>query len=370
MKVAIVQEWLVSVGGSDKVTRDLLDLFPGSDLFTIVYEDKTLKELGIRVNRIHTTFLQKSNFLRKHFRSFLPLFPYLVEQFDLSDYDIIISSSHTVAKGVITGPNQLHICYCHSPVRYAWDKYHEYLRDHGLKSGFKNLIVRYTLHRLRLWDVVSSNRVDYFIANSHFVSRRIKKYYNRDSKVIYPPIEVDKFSLNEDKHDYFVTASRLVPYKRINIIIEAFNKMPEKRLLVIGDGPEMKRLKSIANDNVELLGYIREEELITKIGSAKAFVFAAEEDFGMLPVEAQACGTPVIAFNRGGARESVVDGLTGIFFEEQTSESIINAVERFDKMSFDYKIIRKQSEKFSTDSFKESIREYVLTKYKDFQSGF
>ena len=161
-----------------------------------------------------------------------------------------------------------------------------------------------------------------------------------------------------------------MPYKRIDIIIEAFNKMPEKRLLVIGDGPEMKRLKSIANDNVELLGYIREEELITKIGSAKAFVFAAEEDFGMLPVEAQACGTPVIAFNRGGARESVVDGLTGIFFEEQTSESIINAVERFDKMSFDYKIIRKQSEKFSTDSFKESIREYVLTKYKDFQSGF
>ena len=370
MKVAIVQEWLVSVGGSDKVTRDLLNLFPGSDLFTIVYEDKTLKELGIRANRIHTTFLQKSNFLRKHFRSFLPLFPYLVEQFDLSDYDIIISSSHTVAKGVITGPNQLHICYCHSPVRYAWDKYHEYLRDHGLKSGFKNLIVRYTLHRLRLWDVVSSNRVDYFIANSHFVSRRIKKYYNRDSKVIYPPIEVDKFSLNEDKHDYFVTASRLVPYKRIDIIIEAFNKMPEKRLLVIGDGPEMKRLKSIANDNVELLGYIREEELITKIGSAKAFVFAAEEDFGMLPVEAQACGTPVIAFNRGGARESVVDGLTGIFFEEQTSESIINAVERFDKMSFDYKIIRKHSEKFSTDSFKKSIREYVLTKYKDFQSGF
>ncbi|WP_446918127.1 glycosyltransferase, partial [Klebsiella pneumoniae] len=250
------------------------------------------------------------------------LMPFAVEQLDVTKHEVVLSSSHAVSKGVITGPDQLHISYIHSPIRYAWDLQHQYLRESGFDKGVKGFLAKWFLHKIRLWDVRTSNGVDHFIANSHFISRRIKKVYGRSSDVIYPPVDVESFNLMEDKDNYYLTASRLVPYKRVDLIVEAFGHMPEKKLLVIGDGPEMEKIKAKAKANVVILGYQSNEAMIEYMQRAKAFVFAAEEDFGITPVEAQSCGTPVIAFGKGGALETVrpygVSNPTGVFFYNQT----------------------------------------------------
>jgi glycosyltransferase involved in cell wall biosynthesis len=295
--------------------------------------------------------------------------PLAIEQFDLSAYDLILSSSHAVAKGVITGANQLHICYCHSPIRYVWDLTHQYLRESGLTKGLKGWLAKYILHRLRIWDARTANGVDEFIANSHYIARRIKKTYGRAAEVIYPPVEIDKFALRQEKEDFYFTLSRMVPYKKINMIVEAFSGMPEKRLIVAGDGPDFKKIRALAGPNVELVGYQPTDAIIDYMQRAKAFVFAAEEDFGIVPVEAQACGTPVIAYGRGGALETVISGISGLFFDEQTPESLRDAIARFEKHygDFDPSLIRANALQFSADKFRENFRSFASEKIKEFE---
>lgn len=362
MKVAIIQEWLTTIGGSEKVVKEIASIFPDADLFALVAIDSTVKELNLQNHKLHTSFIQKLPLAKSKWRIYLPLFPLAVEQFDLRGYDIIISSNHAVSKGVLTNSDQLHITYCHSPIRYAWDLHHQYLEEDGLGFGPKGLMARYFLHRIRIWDWLSSRRPDYFVSNSNFIAARIKKIYQRESVTIYPPIEVDSFKLEINKKDFYVTSSRMVSYKKMDLIVEAFSKMPDKRLIVIGDGPEYKKIKSNSTSNVEFKGYLAFDQLIIYLQQAKAFIFAAIEDFGMLPVEAQACGTPVIAYGKGGSLETVVDATTGILFWEQTAQSIVEAVIRFETMNFDPVQIRLHAEKFSTQRFKDEFLSFVINK--------
>jgi glycosyltransferase involved in cell wall biosynthesis len=365
MRVAIVQERLMSVSGSDKVAKAIFDVFPEADIYTLVAKKSVCEELGFDYSKINTSIIQRFPFGESKYRGYLPFMPFVIEQFNLNAYDVVISSSHTVAKGVLTREDQLHICYCHTPVRYAWDLYHEYMRNEDLSKGIKGLFAKYVLHRIRQWDVLSSFRVDYFISNSNYVAKRIKKMYGRDSVTIYPNIDVNFFTLCTEKKDYYLASSRLVGYKKIDLVVEAFNRMPDKKLIVTGDGPELRKIMQIARENVQIKGFQTIENLRETMQKAKALVFAADEDFGMIPVEAQACGTPVIAFGRGGCLETVREGETGLFFYEQSVDAIIDAVNRFEKMSFDYKKIRDHSERFSEERFKKEIKEYVLDKYNN-----
>jgi glycosyltransferase involved in cell wall biosynthesis len=289
-----------------------------------------------------------------------------IESFNLKNYDLIFSSSHAVAKGTRTRKDQLHICYCHSPMRYAWDEADYYLQEANLTSGFKGIISKAVLKYLRKWDLKSAKNVNYFIANSNHIAKKIKRIYNRDADVIYPPVDTQKFSLVTEKDDFYLTASRLVPYKRIDLIVDAFANMLDKKLVVIGSGPEKDKILSKATPNVDVIGYQDFESLKSYMQKAKAFVFAAEEDFGIIVVEAMACGTPVIALNKGGAAESVINGETGILFPEQTVESIIEAVKSFEPISdsINYAEIRRHSEKFSRKTFEEKIKNFVDNKYK------
>ncbi|MBS1528207.1 MAG: glycosyltransferase, partial [Bacteroidetes bacterium] len=261
MKVAIVHEWLTVIGGSENVFREIAGLFPDADLYTLIARDKTIKELGLENRNLTTSFLQGLPFAKKKYRNYLPLFPLAVEQFDLSGYDLIISSSHAVAKGVLTHSGQVHVCYCHSPMRYAWDLYYQYLTESGLNSGVKGFFAKLVLHRIRQWDMASVNRVDYFIANSNYVGKRIKKVYNRESVTIYPNVATENFEVSFERDDFYVTCSRLVPYKKIDLVVKAFNRMPDKKLYVIGDGPDFKKVKDIAGVNVIMLGYQSFNEL-------------------------------------------------------------------------------------------------------------
>jgi glycosyltransferase involved in cell wall biosynthesis len=363
MKVAIVHEWFTTYAGSEKVVEQLLKLFPQADIFVTVdflpEEDRAF----LHGHKVTTSFIQKLPFAKKKYRGYLPLMPLAVEQFDLSAYDLIISSSHAVAKGVITGPNQLHISYVHSPMRYAWDLQHQYLRESGLLTGLKGWLAKYLLHRLRLWDLRTANGVDVFVSNSAFIAKRIWKIYRRESVVIYPPVAVDDFALYNDKQDYYLTASRMVPYKKMDLIVSAFCQMPDKQLMVIGDGPDRSKIEALAAgcSNIIFLGYQPSEALKDYMQRAKAFVFAAEEDFGITPVEAQACGTPVIAFGKGGALETIIDGKTGLFFAEQSMESLQEAVERFDQSqeTFLPQVCRANAERFSESVFHERFKQLV-----------
>lgn len=360
LKVAIVHEWFVDYSGSERVVEQMLNLFPQADLYAQVeFLPDDLKGF-IQNKKVTTSFIQKLPKAKTRYRSYLPLMPLAVEQFDLSEYDLIISSSHAVAKGVITGPDQLHICMCYSPMRYAWDLTHQYLKESGLTKGLKSWLARYILHRIRMWDYRTANGVDQFIANSDYIARRIRKVYRRESTVIYPPVDVRNFSLQTEKEDFYLAASRMVPYKKIDIIVEAFAKMPDKKLIVIGDGPELTKIRSKASDNIEFLGFQPTPVLRDYLQRAKAFVFAAEEDFGIIPIEAQACGTPVIAYARGGAQETVIDGITGLFFGRQTANSVIDAIRRFElNRWFEPKKIRANAERFSIERFGRNFKTFM-----------
>lgn len=305
MKTAIVCDWLATVGGAEKVIGDILNCFPDADIFAVIDFVDADKRGFLHNKPVTTTFIQKLPFARSKYRAYLPLMPFAIEQLDVSGYDLIISSSHAVAKGVITGPDQVHISYVHSPMRYVWDLQHQYLRETGLDKKWRGWIARYFLHKLRIWDLRSANGVDHFITNSHFIARRIEKTYRRDAVIIHPAIDTTKFKPGAVKEDFYLTASRLVPYKKIDLIVESFQSLPDKKLVVIGDGPDMEKIKQKAGKNVKMLGYQDGEVLVNHLQAAKAFIFAAEEDFGLLPVEAQACGTPVIAYGKGGALETV-----------------------------------------------------------------
>lgn len=363
-KIAIVHEWFSIVAGSEKVVSELLALYPRADLFALVdfFGDEERKIL--RGKRARASFIQRLPFAKTSFRAYLPLMPLAVEQFDVSAYDVVISSHHAVAKGALTHQNQLHVCYCHSPMRYAWDFYHEYLREAKLDKGLKGLMAKAALHYLRMWDVASANRVDEFVANSHYIARRVKRVYNREATVIYPPVDVDKFELVARKDDYYLAVARFVPYKKVDVILEAFARMPDKKLVLIGDGDRsvLKR----ATRNVEAIGFQPFDALKRHLAAAKAFVYAAEEDFGITLVEAQACGTPVIAFGKGGASETVLDGETGVLFDAQTPESLVRAIERFERMEFDCANIRRNAERFDRAIFAEKMKAFIDEKYRAF----
>ncbi|PJX42560.1 MULTISPECIES: glycosyltransferase family 4 protein [unclassified Klebsiella] len=373
--VGIVADWLVTYAGAERVIKEFLDIFPDSELYSIVDFLQPEARNELHGKNAVTSFIQNLPKSKKNYQKYLPLMPLAIEQLDVSSHDIILSSSHAVAKGILTGPDQLHISYVHSPIRYAWDLQHQYLREAGFNKGIKASIVKYLLHKIRLWDYRTANGVDHFIANSQFISRRIKKVYNRESTVIYPPVDVERFTLNDKKEDYYFTASRMVPYKRIDLIVEAFSKMPEKKLVVIGDGSEIGKVKSKASKNVEILGYQPNHIMLEHMQNAKAFVFAAEEDFGITPVEAQACGTPVIAFGKGGSLETIrplgVDNPTGLFFSEQTIESIISQVNAFEKNSeiFEPENCRLNSLRFSSSRFKNEMDNFIKDKWLKFQES-
>ncbi len=370
IKVAIVHDWLVAYAGAERVLEEIINCYPDADLFSVV-DFIPKNERGFLKNKpVKTSFIQKLPFAKKKYRTYLPFMPLAVEQFDLSGYDIVISSSHAVAKGVITGPDQLHISYVHSPMRYAWDLQHQYLKETGLDRGLKGWLAKRELHKLRMWDLRTANGVDHFLANSRFIARRIWKVYRREATVIYPPVDVDSFSPCKQKEGFFLTASRMVPYKKIDLIAEAFSLMPDKRLYIIGDGPDFDKVKSKAGANVELLGYQPFEVLRNYMQRAKAFVFAAEEDFGIVPVEAQACGTPVIAYGKGGALETVTEGETGLFFDAQTPSSIIEAVKRFEDMKdrFIPSKIREKTLRFSKDRFRQEFSSFVNDAWESFKS--
>ena len=372
MKVAIVQEWLVTVGGSDKVVKAILDVFPDADIYTLVAKKEVCDELGIPWGKVHTSFIQKMPLGTKKHRAYLPLFPFAIEQFDLRGYDVVISSSHCVAKGILTKADQLHICYCHSPIRYCWDMYNEYLEESHLDKGFKSWLVRLMLHPIRQFDAIAGSRVDYYISNSDYVGQRIRKTYRRKATTIHPNIDISNFELCNDKKEYYLASSRLVAYKKIDTIIEAFNQMPDKKLVVIGGGPNLEAYRKLAKDNVTVMGYQPFDVLKDKMQHAKAFVFAADEDFGMIPIEAQSCGTPVIAYGHGGSLETVNGGKTGLFFNEQTPEAIVEAVNRFEAMGsqpFAPADCRQWAEGFSEERFKREIKEFVEEKYEEFKNN-
>ena len=362
MKIAIIHDWLVTNAGAEKVLKNIIDIYPDADIFSLVdfLNEKNRKDV-INERIVKTSFIQKLPFAKNHFRNYLPLFSNAIESFDLSSYDLIISSSWAVAKGVKTTPSQIHISYCHTPIRYAWDLYDEYTSN--IKQP-KKFLVEQTLKRLRKWDIKTLTRVNFFIANSKFVQKRIDKTYKRESTVIYPPVNTNKFILNEKKEDYYLTACRLVPYKKTKLIVEAFNQMSNKKLVVIGNGEEYEIIKKIAKDNIILLGYQEFEQMIKFMQKARAFVYAAIEDFGIVPIEAQACGTPVIALNDGGTAETVIDGVNGVHFQKQTCEDIIDAVKRFELMDFDYKKISLLSKKYSQERFKKEFKLFVDSKIK------
>ncbi|WP_297950376.1 glycosyltransferase family 4 protein [uncultured Campylobacter sp.] len=371
MKKALIHDWFSTYAGAEKCVESFTDIWDDFEIYSLIdFLSGADRDKILKGKRAHTSFIQKLPFAKDKYRNYLPLFPLAIEQFDLSGYDVVLSSSHAVAKGVLTHSNQLHIAYVHTPIRYAWDLYHQYLRESELDRGLKGALAKYFLHKIRLWDASTANRVDHYVANSRYIARRIKKTYGKLSDVIYPPVDVDKFTLREAKEEFYLTASRMVPYKKIDLIVEAFSQT-DKKLLVIGDGPDMAKIKSKAGKNVELLGFADDETMANLMGRAKAFVFAAEEDFGITPVEAQACGTPVICFGRGGARETVIDGESGLYFMEQNTKELLAAVAKFEQNydKFEPVKIRENSLKFSRARFEAEIKSYVEKKYEEFKDG-
>lgn len=368
MKVAIVHEWLVTHAGSERVVEQILGLYPEADLFSLVEFLPEDLRYFIRNKSVKTSFIQRLPFANPHFRQYLPLMPLAIEQFDLSNYDLIFSSNHAVAKGVLTRPDQLHLSYVHTPVRYAWDLQQQYLQGANLKRGVKAGVANLTLHYLRLWDLATANRVDHFIANSRYVAQRIRKTYRRQADVIYPPVAIDRFRAPSQREDFYFTLSRFVPYKRVDVIVEAFTRLGLP-LVVIGGGAGEKQLRAIAGRNVEILGHQSEEAIVHYMQRCRAFVYAAAEDFGISLVEAQAAGAPVIAYGKGGAVETVIPGKTGILFAEQTVESLMTAVRLFESGKFAFEIadLQQNADRFSTDRFRQAFSEYVAQKWSDFQ---
>lgn len=357
MRVAIVHEWLETYAGSERVVEQLLELFPEADLFAVCDFLPEAERGFLRGKRPTTSFIQRLPRAARWFRYYLGLMPIAVEQFDLSGYDLVLSSSHAVAKGVLTGPATLHVSYVHSPMRYAWDLQHQYLRQAGLENGLKGLLTRWLLYRMRAWDHASAARPDLVLANSAWIAERIRKTWRRESTVVHPPVDIEGFPFVAAKGDAYVIASRMVPYKRVDVVVEAFRRMPARRLIVAGDGPEMGRVRAAAGNapNIEFRGRVRQADLVALLQAARAFVFAAEEDFGIGMVEAQACGTPLIAYGRGGATDIVRDGETGVLFPAQSANSLIEAVQRFEALAISPQACRANAERFSRAAFRENM---------------
>lgn len=435
MKVAVVHDWLTQIAGSERVLEEILRLYPDATLFAVIDCVPPEQRGFLQGRAVRTSFIQKFPFARRFYRHYLSLMPLAIEQLDLSGFDLVISSSHAVAKGVLTGPDQLHVSYIHSPMRYAWDLQHQCLRESRMEHGPLSWLARWQLHGLRIWDQRTANGVDHMIANSAFIARRIRKIYRRDATVIYPPVDVEMFTPGapgERAGEFYLTASRVVPHKRMDLIVEAFRQLPDRRLVVIGAGPALKRIRHGAPPNVQFLGYQPVEVLRDHMRRARAFIFAAEEDFGIIPVEAQACGTPVIAFGKGGVTETVVAleqigavnasvakagamadadagywqrgaavsaelgarggsihsmrgsggdhypapvtgqsrAPTGVFFPEQSVESLLAAIALFEanEARFDPVAIRCHAERFAAERFRAELQALITRCWREWQA--
>lgn len=356
MKVALVHDYLNQYGGAERVLEAFCQIFPKAPIYTLLY-DEARTGSAFKKYQVKTSFLQKVPLVKSHHRPFLMLMPLAIEQFDLSEYDLVLSDSASYAKGVITSPRTLHICYCHTPIRYAWDDSHKYIEEFGYPGPVKK-VVPFFMNYIRLWDEQAAQRVDEFIANSHFVAQRIKKYYHKPAKVIHPPVKTNLFYTADKIDDYFLIVGRFLPYKRFDLAIEAFNELGFP-LKIIGDGPDRKKLEQRSKRNIEFVGQVSDEKLKEYYAHCQAFIFPQEEDFGITAVEAMASGRPVIAYQSGGALETIKSGVTGLFFKEQTKESLIEALKKFKSGDFDPKIIRQQAEKFDQEKFKQKIINFI-----------
>jgi glycosyltransferase involved in cell wall biosynthesis len=371
MKIALVHDWLTGMRGGEKCLEMLCELYPQATVYTLLHKKGSVSETISRMD-IRTSFVQNLPFASSRYQKYLPLFPTAIEQFDLREYDLVISSSHCVAKGVITTPDTCHICYCHTPMRYAWEMYYAYFSKNTV-GPLLRWSIPFFMNYLRTWDERSSDRVDHFVANSENVKRRINKHYRRQAEVIYPPVDTDYFDLSSQEGEYYLVASALVPYKRIDLAVSAFNRLGLP-LLVIGEGSEKKRLMKIAAGNVKFINWQAPGSLKGYYQNCRALVFPGEEDFGIVPVEAQACGKPVIAFGRGGAVESVsgvypdqttAHSPTGIFFYPQTEEALIEAVRCSRSIRFKPEKIRENALKFDRRVFKDRMKSFVKAKLKE-----
>lgn len=364
LKVALVHDWLVTMGGAERVLAVMAEMFPEAPIYTLVLDRKNLPPI-LAQREIHTSIIQRLPLATKKYQTYLPFMPMAVEQFDLTDYDLVLSSSHACAKGVITRPDTLHICYCHTPMRYSWEFYHEYLARERV-GGLKKALIVPLLNYLRIWDVVSANRVDYFISNSRAVADRIRKHYRREAVVIHPPVDVSFFlpqpgEGSPDEGEFYLVVSRLVGYKRIDLAIEAFNRLGIP-LAVIGDGPRRHDLERVAKSNITFLGRQSDKVVREYFLRCRAFIFPGEEDFGITPVEAQAAGRPVVAYGQGGVLDTVVDGQTGVLFWEQTVEALIEAVKRIEHVRFDREFIKAHSRQFEKKVFEDKMFKFIEDK--------
>ncbi len=368
MKVAVVHEWLDTWAGSDRAAAQILAIWPQADLFTLVDFLPEADREPFAGRKITTSFLQHFPLARRHFRKYVSLMPRAVESFDLSGYDMVVSSSHAFAKGVRARPGQYHLCYCYTPMRYAWAMEGEYLQDFGLAHGPLGWLARRQLAKLRDWDRAAARRVNDIVAISRFVAGRIRAAYGREAPVIYPPVDVERFAFGERKEEFYVVVSRLVPYKRVDAVVEAFRRMPGRQLVVIGDGPQRAAIASDLPANVRLLGHAPQPVVADHLRRARAFVFAGEEDFGIAPVEALACGTPVIALGRGGLAETVAEGETGVFFPEPRPPAIAEAVLRFEALSPAIRpaLCRESAMRFSESRFRDEFRVFAERGFESF----
>ncbi|GAA5534866.1 glycosyltransferase [Deinococcus aluminii] len=371
MKTAFVHEWLTGgFVGSEKVLAEMWAVRPGSPIYTLVHNPGDFAGTPLEHAEIYTSAIQHWPRGVQNYRTYLPFMPYQIEQFDLTPYDTVISSSHAVAKGVLVGAGQLHISYIHSPIRYAWDLYQQYLREANLTRGVKATLAKMVLHYIRIWDNSTANRVDVFLANSEYVAKRVWRTYRRPARVLYPPVEVARFDHTRPREDFYLAMSRFVPYKKIDLIVETFTRL-DKPLVVIGSGPDFEKVKALAGPNVQLLGRQSDEVVADLMGRCKAFVFAADEDFGIVPVEAQAAGAPVIAYGKGGSLETVVPDRTGVFFGQQSVESLTRAVGLFEERQhlFDAGTIRRHAEQFRPERFRAQFAAILQTAEQAKASG-
>ena len=368
VSTAIVHDWLPVYAGAERVLEQMIHVLPECEIYSLIDFLPDDQRDFLQGKSVKTSFIQRLPLARSKYRFYLPFVPFATDQFNLTGHDIVVSSSYVAAKGVLTSADQIHISYVHSPIRYAWDLHFQYLKEGNLERGLKGFLAKLILHYVRLYDVSTANRVDHYVANSKTVAKRIWKTYRRKAEVIYPPVDTSAFTLCTDKEDFYLTASRLVPYKRIDLLVDAFSQMPDKKLVVIGDGPDYEKIASKATSNVKMLGHVAFDVLRDHMQHAKAFLFAAEEDFGIVPVEAQACGTPVVAFGKGGATETVIAGETGVFFNEQTVKSVCDAVQKFDDLfpRMSLPLIRENALRFSKERFKEEFQNMISRVYANF----
>lgn len=368
MKTAIVCDFLTKFGGAQRVVLALHEIYPEAPIYCLAYDEKGTKGKFKSCRIIESSLGKYPAFIKRKTKLFLPLLPKKIEEFTFENFDMVISSSDSYAHGIITKPSTFHLCYCHTPMRYVWDWYHEYLEENSLSRGLSSLFIRNILHKIRIWDRVAAYRVDRWIANSANVQMRIQKYYKADSTIIYPPIETEKIKPNsEEPEDYFLVVSRLEPYKRIDLAIEACNKL-QKKLFIIGEGSDLKRLKHIAGDTIQFLGWLPDKKLYSHLSETKALIFPGEEDFGMTPIEAMAAGRPVIAYKKGGVNESVIDGKTGFLFSHPTVESLAEAILQFEKSARDINPddCVKTAQKFSKEVFQTKIKNFAESSYQEY----